>query len=685
MQPLKQVITVDEDKCVNCHRCIAVCPVKYCNNGTGEHVDVNTDMCIACGQCLTACSHEARNFLDDFGLFMSDINQKTPMVAVVAPSVAANFPGHYLRFNTWLKSLGISAVFDVSFGAELTVQSYLHHIKTNKPDMVIAQPCPAIVTYIEIYLPELLPYLAPADSPMMHTMKMIREFYPRYKSHKMLVISPCIAKSREFSEVGIGDYNVTMDRIDEHIKNRNIDLSLFTESEFDNDPAERAVLFSTPGGLMRTAERYNPEITALTRKIEGPDVVYDYLDHLPHQLGKGYNPLLVDILNCHKGCNGGTGTPRKDDSQDELEYYIETRRMDVQKKYKTVKKSRRHLNRLEKTISKYWRPGLYDRKYINRSENNTNIIPTSQQIQELYLTMDKTTEEDIKNCSSCGYNTCEAMSVAIFNQLNKKENCHFFLEKNNVSSIQRKEEMISDIKTETAAITQALSVIDTNTKDLVQSINRQLELVNQASQAVENESGLIKTLALKMETKATEKLVSLTESGGVKIIGLSETMKEIGNISDKMKEIVKTIDEISNQTNILSINASIQSAHAGEYGKPFSVVAKEIKSLANTTAGHVEEIARFIHSTNVKLKDALHLSQQGGDSFSEIASEVDYVDQYLIEIGQNMDTMTQNSHSVFLAQNELRKLSIQVLQQSKDVQQNINHIQDSLIHLKDIS
>ena len=51
-QPLVEVL---EDKCVNCHRCIGVCPVKMCNDGSGDYVKVNHDRCIGCGQCIDAC------------------------------------------------------------------------------------------------------------------------------------------------------------------------------------------------------------------------------------------------------------------------------------------------------------------------------------------------------------------------------------------------------------------------------------------------------------------------------------------------------------------------------------------------------------------------------------------------------------------------------------------------------
>ena len=49
---LIKIIEVNSDKCVNCHACITACPVKYCNDGTGEYVNVNQNMCIGCGKCI---------------------------------------------------------------------------------------------------------------------------------------------------------------------------------------------------------------------------------------------------------------------------------------------------------------------------------------------------------------------------------------------------------------------------------------------------------------------------------------------------------------------------------------------------------------------------------------------------------------------------------------------------------
>ena len=395
---LARIVNVDKDKCVNCHQCISVCPSKFCNNASEDFVEVNPDLCIGCGACIEACSHEARYGIDDFDSFL-DSKDKKQIVAIVAPAIAANFPDKYLHFNGWLKSVGVKAIFDVSFGAELTVKSYLYEIKSKNLKHTIAQPCPAMVGYVEVHYPELIQFLAPADSPMMHTIKMVREFYKEYKNAEFVIISPCYAKRREFDEVGIGGYNVTYKSLDNYFRKNNIDLGRYEPLSYDNPPAERAVLFSTPGGLLRTAQRELPGIENMTRKIEGHHTIYNYLGHFMESVNKGTAPLLVDCLNCEMGCNGGPGTLNVGKNVDEIENLVEKRSLAAQKNYLKTngffsKVTGKHT--LKNLITKYWKKDLYIRKYADRSFLKKKWIkePDQKQIDEINKKMYKIEKQD---------------------------------------------------------------------------------------------------------------------------------------------------------------------------------------------------------------------------------------------------------------------------------------------------
>jgi iron only hydrogenase large subunit-like protein len=427
------------------------CPAKMCNDGSGDIVDHHSDLCIGCGECISACTHKARIGIDDFDSFMADLKKGTQIITIVAPAVAASFEGKYLNVNGFLKSLGVKAVFDVSFGAELTVKSYVNYMKKEKPRTVIAQPCPALVTFIEMYRPELIPHLAPADSPMMHTMKMIKRYYPAYKNHKIAAISPCYAKRREFDACGMGDYNVTFNSIQQYLDDKRDAVSNYPEKDYDNPSAERAVLFSSPGGLMRTVGRYDPDVNAHTRKIEGSPEVYHYFAHLSQSIQKGNAPVypLIDCLNCHMGCNGGAGTGNRGKHLDDVEYLVEKRARQVREKYRPKRLAKLfQKNKLEKILDAHWEEGMYTRSYTDRSDvfRSRVIAPSQADIDAMFVNMHKIKPSDILNCGACGYRSCEQMAVAIINGLNKKENCQYYKEvEKNLSNEQRMKDTVNTV------------------------------------------------------------------------------------------------------------------------------------------------------------------------------------------------------------------------------------------------
>jgi iron only hydrogenase large subunit-like protein len=572
MKRLARVIAIDDKKCVNCNQCIRACPVRYCNDGSKVdedthkgHIGLNFDMCLGCGACIRACTHDARIIIDDTKDFMEDLQRGVKMIAIVAPAIAASFPNRYLHFNSWLKSLGIEAVFDVSFGAELTVKSYLEHIKNNKPKLVIAQPCPAIVAYIQIYRPELIPYLAPAHSPMLHTIQMVKEFYPVYRHHRVAVISPCVAKKREYEETGLGEYNVTMANLDDYIKEHKIELGQFKPSDYDGPMAERAVLFSTPGGLMQTAMREVAGIERSIRKIEGPSI-YHYLDHLYESLQKGTNPLLIDCLNCEHGCNGGPGTNQIHTPQDDLEYLVEKRSDDLRAMY--AKAEQEHPKLLTQEIDSHWKPGIYTRRYVDLRENNMVRHPSEIEVQTIFREqLSKLSEADVLNCGACGYNCCKDMATALHNGLSRSELCF---------------------------------------------VKHSIELT--AADAVLTEK------SAKHEKFASELFKSVTMMTG----DVNETARLIENVHVETQEIASTIaviSKIARQTNMLALNASIESARAGQHGKGFAVVAEEVRALAKSSNEAAERITELVTGTSRKIETSAGLSKKVEETLAGITEE----------------------------------------------------------------
>ena len=670
MSQLKPVIFVNKDKCVNCHRCISVCPSKLCNDGSGDYVKINNEMCIGCGACIEECVHGARYGIDDAEDFFSALKRGDNVVAIVAPAAAAHFKGLDLELNGWLKSIGVKAVFDVGFGAELTTKSYVEYIKKHNPKVMISQPCPAIVTWLELYHPDLLPYLSPADSPMAHTISMIKNFYPEYAGSKVAVISPCYAKRREFDENGHGDFNVTMHSLSEYFKSHNVSLSSFPKTDYDNPLAERGVLYSTPGGLMRTAERYVPDISKKTRKIEGFPEVYEYFEQLSRDLKAGKTPKfqLIDCLNCAKGCNCGAGTDNKDMPLDELEGYIERRMEDRVEKWNMTVPSKRAKKKLDATINKFWKEDIYLRKYEDRSANLSKIkIPNNAEVQKIFHEMGKIEQKDILNCQACGYRSCEEMAKAIYNGVNKMAHCSYYVMHKMTQDF--KNEISQSIQKVTDKSIACISESEQNVKSLSKVTDQMAANVDSSVSAVEEMIGNIGSIngILQKNFTAVNELEDATTVGQNGLKEITRIVCEIEDSSKGLVEMGKTIDSIAAQTNLLSMNAAIEASHAGEAGKGFAVVASEIRKLAESSSKEAKSIDKV-------LKDMKGLIDTATSKTNEVAKEFDHI----VNLSTQVKKQEGQVHEAVSEQNSGGELLLKTMENMKEAQQAVSTATDQL-------
>jgi len=611
------------------------------------------------------------------------------MFAIVAPAVAARYDENRLRFNGWLKSLGVQAIFDVAFGAELTVQSYLHHIKTNKPPFVIAQPCPAIVSYIEIYQTELLPYLAPADSPMLHIIKMIREEYPELRNSKIVIISPCVAKRREFDETGLGDYNVTLERIGEYLEEQHIDLKSFPELDFDGPTGERAVLFSTPGGLKATVERERPDLGQAIKKMEGPTVIYPYLKEIPESIKKQANPLILDCLNCEKGCNGGTGTGSQKTPVDILESAVQRRRQTEETKLshsgKIIKGTSKKA--IQKSIRSHWKADLFTRSYINRSSSLNLRLPNSAELQEIYRKMLKIEEKDFLNCSACGYGTCETMAIAIFNGLNKPENCQHYRELVLAQHRDTISQMAIDLDKEIGSSIENVSDVTKLLPDLSRFTQAQAASLNDSKRRIED---LLTAISQSSELSSvrSEELSVLLEMAASVQTELGSSLSAILTLKEQIHAVhglVGGINKIASQTNLLSMNAAIEAAHAGASGAGFAVVAEEIRNLADQAGINATQIAKTIASMTRDMDAATSITERSGRNIRLVLEKLNQSAAGMKEIFTSMRALSSETGGIGTSLETLTSTTQGLNEISQRMETSLQHVAGEIETIADIS
>jgi iron only hydrogenase large subunit-like protein/ABC-type transporter Mla subunit MlaD len=655
-------------------------------DGSKEKVTINPDLCIGCGNCISVCHHEARHLVDDTASFFSDLKRGDKIIAVVAPAVASVFSGQHLKLNGYLKSAGVADFFDVSLGAELTVISYLNYIKAKNPRTVIAQPCPAIVSYIEIYHPELIPFLAPADSPMLHTIKMIREYFLQYRNYKIAVISPCIAKRREFDETGLGDYNVTMAALKKYLQDQRIDLSSKQEVAYTGILAERAVQFSSPGGLLDTAERFVPGIRRNTRKIEGLPNIYPYLTEISELLSDPNveYPLLIDCLNCEKGCNGGSGTGNHSVPLDKLEGPIRKRSGEHEKQIAPLKK--KNFKKYHEQLNQFWKNGLYDRSYRNLSGNLVLKKPSEAELDEIYHRMKKFGKKDLYDCGACGYGSCKGMSIAIFNGINKPENCaHYTLavlkEKKDTEELNR---MLHDHIGQASDILEGINQL---VEELHTVVDSQSEAVDRSSSITGRMINTIKDTS-KLSLEKQEDIKELIENaarGQESMRGTIQSVQDISQSVDGIAQAIKIISAIAANTNLLSMNAAIEAAHAGEAGRGFAVVSGEIRRLSESTRENSQNISRTLKNI---INGISVTSKQSGDTdgrITEMSKEINSFAETMTSLINTLSELSAGSDEITTALKNLRNQSARMKTSYAEMQSKTDQLHKAMFDLTRLS
>jgi methyl-accepting chemotaxis protein len=175
--------------------------------------------------------------------------------------------------------------------------------------------------------------------------------------------------------------------------------------------------------------------------------------------------------------------------------------------------------------------------------------------------------------------------------------------------------------------------------NLTQSATHQAATVEEISAAISDVA--MKTYANSEMAQAASRLsgevMSNAEKGSVQMSEMNDAVAEIDRASQDIKKIIKVIDGIAFQTNILALNASVEAARAGEAGKGFVVVADEVRSLASRSAAAAKETGILIENSMLKASLGAKLATATAESLHEIVKGIDKSSELIGKIAQGSE------------------------------------------------